>query len=108
MSAQSQWPSLPDIDARASETPAADMDFELEFFKPSEIRSHPKYRDAVAHMMDAPATTTYCIATAQTRRGEFVCILPLNGIAALKSPDLARMLVTEAQKELSRAWAEQN
>jgi hypothetical protein len=108
MSAQAQWPSLPDVDARAPETPAADMDFELEFFKPIEIRSHPQYRDRVAHMMDAPATTTYCVATTMTRKGEFVCILPLDGVAALKSPDLARTLVTEAQKELARAWAEQN
>ncbi|HSZ70227.1 MAG TPA: hypothetical protein VK756_07685 [Solirubrobacteraceae bacterium] len=107
MSAQAQWPSLPEIDARlaAEDTPAADMEFELEFFKPIELRSHPKYRERCAHMLDAPGTTTYCVATANTRKGPFVCIMPLDGRIALRTPDLTKTLIAEAQKELTRAWA---
>ena len=107
---QAAWPSLPDAQARAASAPAprADMEFELEFFSPLEIRSHPKYRDRTRHLMDHPDTTTYCVATCETRKGPFVCILPLNGRIAMRTPDLARTLVAEAQRELAREFAELN
>jgi hypothetical protein len=88
--------------------PRADMDFELEFFSPTELRAHPKYREQVKHMLDAANTTTYAVATCQTRKGPFVCILPLDGRVAMRTPNLAKLLVEEAQRELAREFAELN
>jgi hypothetical protein len=84
------------------------MEFELEFFSPAELRAHPEYRQRVGHMLDAPNTTTYCVATAETRKGPFVCILPIDGRIAMGRRGLAKELVEEAQRELAREWAERN
>ena len=107
---QAAWPSLPDMEARTDgpPEPRADMEFELEFFSPLELRSHPKYRERTRHLMDAPNTTTYCVATCETRKGPFVVILPLDGRVAMRTPDLARTLIAEAQRELAREFAELN
>jgi len=110
MTGSAQWPSLPEVQARnPGQAPKADgMEFELEFFTPDELRAHPEYRQRVGHMLDAPYTTTYCVATAETRKGPFVCILPLDGRIAMTTRGLAKGLVEEAQRELAREWSEQN
>lgn len=106
MDTKAQWPSLPEMTARAPQSPKTDIDFELEFFSPEELRAHPKYRERIRHMLDAQATTTYCVATCESRRGPFVVILPIDGRRALQASNLTKTLIEEAQRELTRAWDE--
>jgi hypothetical protein len=101
-----QWPSLPETAARAPQSPAADMEFDLQFLSPDELRAHPVYRERVRHMLDAPLTTTYCVASCETRRGPFIAILPINGRLAMNATNVTKTLIEEAQRELTRAWTE--
>lgn len=96
------WPSLGT--APEQENDRADSEFEIEMLTPAELRAHPHYRQRVQHMLDAANTTTYAVLTTETRKGPFVCIIPINGRQAMRTKGLTQYLVRVAQEELAREW----
>jgi hypothetical protein len=99
------WPSLGT--APEQENARADCEFEMEFFSPTEIRTDPRYRAQLRNMLDAPRCTTYAVLTTQTRKGPFVCVIPLDGRQAMRTKGLTQYLVKVAQEELAREWQPQ-
>jgi hypothetical protein len=103
-----RWPTLSDAPIAPDQSAErADCEFDLQFFTPDEIRADPRYRAQFRNMLDAPKTTTYCVATTPTRRGPFVCVIPLDGEVAMRTTGLTQYLVQVAQEELAREWADQ-
>jgi hypothetical protein len=98
------WPSLGT--APEQEKDRADSEFEMEFFSPTEIRADLRFRAQFRNVLDAPRCTSYAVMTTQTRKGPFVCIIPLDGREAMRTKGLAQYLVRVAQEELAREWAE--
>jgi hypothetical protein len=78
-----------------------DLEFELSFLTPQ--AAAVQYPDRVG-ALDSPNTSVYAVAKCNTSKGPFVCILPLDGRAALGERDLAKKLVTAAYDELAREW----
>jgi hypothetical protein len=82
-----------------------DVEFALSFLSPKDVRI--QYPEHMLEILDSPKTTTYAVAKCETSQGPFVCILPLDGFAALKERDLAKKLVSAAYDELARCWVEE-
>lgn len=83
---------------------ARDVEFALSFLSPKDARI--QYPEHMLEILDSPQTTTYAVAKCETSKGPFICILPLDGFAALKERDLAKKLVSAAYDELARCWTE--
>jgi hypothetical protein len=99
------WPSLSDAPLPEQDNTRADCEFEIDMLTPAELRADPRFRGRVKHMLDAPRTTTYAILTTATRKGPFVCIIPLDGREAMRTKGLTQYLVKVAQEELAREWS---
>jgi hypothetical protein len=81
----------------------ADIEFEIEIFTPAQARRcYPQQTPSI----DAARTTHYAALTTPTPRGEFLCIIPLDGTLVPGTPEITRYLVQIAQEELARAWDE--
>jgi hypothetical protein len=78
-----------------------DVEFQLLMLTPQQALS--EFPDIVHD----EKTSVYAVASCDTSKGEFVCILPLDGRVAVMERDLAKKLVSAAYDELARKWAEE-
>lgn len=87
------------------ESTAADMEFELEVMTPAQFRK--SYPAQTQHLIDAARTTHYVCLTCDTRRGPFLCALPIDGHLVPMTPGFTKLCVETAQAELARRFAEE-
>ena len=98
------WPTLGTLPERDN-NPRADVDFEIEFLKPAELRVHRLTRNNVRYWAVPPNVVTAAVLSAPTRYGTFTSVVLLDRSQVEWGPRaLVEYLMRIAQELLAEEW----